>query len=52
MRASETPPYPTSDKTGPMSDDEERRHYLELYSRGQELLAQHKANYESDQKFI
>ena len=34
LRASETPPMPTSDRTtGPLSDDDDRRAYLELYAK-------------------
>lgn len=45
---------PTSENAtnGPLSDNEERKTYLELYSRGQDLLDQHWAQYESDKKFL
>ena len=42
MQASETPPIPTSDKTGPISEEEERererRTYLELYKQSSGIL--------------
>ena len=41
LRASETPPMPTSDKTGPLSDEDERKAYLELYAKSQDILDQH-----------
>ena len=41
LQASETPPMPTSDNAGPLSEDEERRAYLELYKQSSGILEMH-----------
>ena len=39
---------PTSDKTGPLSEDEERRAYYELYKQSSSILEKHMSQYEED----